>query len=157
MQPATGKRGEAYRKFKATRKPKLDEVEQQRRLAIRRTKLKPLDTTSGVNSALRVVLSSPDLKKKLEVGSRPRCMLLHFFLCDDAQRPTLCNRTSGAAANNVATQPHRRSPPSATVMVRVVADTPRRLEQAMVAEAVQTPAIRRFDQVMRLVSPVGRL
>jgi len=42
-------------------------------------------------------------------------------------------------------------------MVRVVADTPRRLEQAMVAEAVQTPAIRRFDQVMRLVSPVGRL
>lgn len=78
LQPATGKRSELYRKFKQERSPKLQQVEAERVAAIRRCRLEPLNTTHGVNSALRVVLSSPDLNAQREVrgggttGSRCR-------------------------------------------------------------------------------------
>ena len=67
VQPATGKRSERVRRFKKSREPSLAQVDAERKAAIQRCKLEPLDTTHGVNSALRVVLSSPDLRSKRQV------------------------------------------------------------------------------------------
>lgn len=75
-QPNTGARAEAYKKFKEERKPKLKAVEAARKSAIRRCKLVPLKTDHGTQ-ALRVVLSSHDLRSEREVCGGPPLCLCH--------------------------------------------------------------------------------